>query len=90
VLQKVYGFTDVFNMCLLRIALKEAANTEQGAAAAGLGPEGRLFDLPVSWFDSEWRWSMAMGGGGLCACKCNDVNQPLECARLLAVSDRCL
>ncbi|GBF93069.1 hypothetical protein Rsub_05680 [Raphidocelis subcapitata] len=43
-----YAFTDVFNMCLLRLALK----TNNSLAESG--PEGLLVDVPLPWFDGDW------------------------------------
>jgi hypothetical protein len=65
VLEAEYGFSDVYNMCLLRLALK-VNNSAAEAAAHGLGPEGRLFDVPISWFDSACDVHRFWGGGAGC------------------------
>ncbi|KAI8469040.1 MAG: hypothetical protein J3K34DRAFT_425270 [Monoraphidium minutum] len=44
----LYGFTDVYNMCLLRLALKTNNTLGQD-----VGPDGLLVDVPQSWFD-DW------------------------------------
>lgn len=41
-----YGFTDIYNACLLRLLLR--------FNNSGLEPEATLYDLPLGWWDHDW------------------------------------